>query len=153
MTIRRAVVIRIAGDAEIGAAIRDGMEMRGTPSPALRATSPRGGGKGETTSFVSADALPPSPKGEGIGYGEKRDPARLEADAVARAWLDGQRLKQAVGNDKGPEDYRLMLTKARGNYAERCAGPVARKLWALAGLIVLGVERFFAWEEARWREG
>ena len=132
MIARRAVVIRIAGDAEIGAAIRDGMEMRGT-----------------TPSVGCAD----SSLSEGALTTTRADPARLEADAVARAWLDGQRLKQAVGNDKGPEDYRLMLTKARGNYAERAAGPVARKLWALAGLIVLGVERFFAWEDARWREG
>lgn len=130
--VRRAVVIRIAGDAEIGAAIRDGIEMRRkTPSV------------GCTDSSLTEGALTTT----------QVDPAKLEADAVARRWLDGRKLSLAVGNDKGPEDYELMITRARGNYAGRANGPLVRGLWSLVGLIVLGVERFFAWEEMRWREG
>lgn len=74
-------------------------------------------------------------------------PATLEADAIAREWLDQQRLRRAVGNHRTPEDYALMIVKARGDYANRRPGLIRTALLQLAGLFAL----FLAWEERCWR--
>lgn len=74
-------------------------------------------------------------------------PEILEADAIAREWLDQQRLRRAVGNHRTPEDYALMAVKARGDYASRRAGPIRTLLLQLIGLFAL----FLAWEERSWR--
>lgn len=74
-------------------------------------------------------------------------PEVLEADAVAREWLDQQRLRRAVGNHRTAEDYALLAVKARGDYTPRRPGPV-RTLWLqLVGLFAL----FLDWEERCWK--
>ena len=73
--------------------------------------------------------------------------AILEADAIAREWIDQQRLKRSIGNHKTPEDYALMTVKARGDYANRRPGPVRTALLQMMGLLAL----FMDWEEKCWR--
>ena len=131
MAERRAVVIRIAGDAEIGDALAEGIR-RGT---------------GDTSSVTASPChLPLKGKAEG-----ETDPAKLEADRIAEEWVDWQRLRRTVGNRKTAEDYELLIVKAEGDYGRKRIGPLARRLWAVVGMVVLAGTCFFAWEEARWR--
>ena len=75
------------------------------------------------------------------------DPVKLEADRIAEAWVDQQRLKRSIGNHKTADDYALMTVKARGNYTPKQPGPV-RTLWLqLVGLVAL----FLDWEERCWK--
>ena len=78
---------------------------------------------------------------------QTEDPARLEADRIAEAWIDQQRLKRSIGNHKSAEDYALMTVKARGDYANRRPGPVRTRLLQMMGLFAL----FLDWEEKCWR--
>lgn len=59
---------------------------------------------------------------------------------IVEAEMDRQRIvaslvRVAVGNDKTPEDYSLMMTKVRGDCARyrRAPGPVGRALRRLLG--------------------
>ena len=89
-------------------------------------------------------ALPPSPKGE--GRGDEAPP--MEHVEVVEAEIDRQRIQRAllrvaVGNHNTAEDYRNMMTKARGDYAiERRPGTLRRfgeKLLSVYALAVLAV--------------
>ena len=74
------------------------------------------------------------------------EPEEIE---VVEAEIDRQRisrdlLRVAVNNDKTAEDYRQMVTKARGDYGRyyRHPGPVRRfgqRLMGLYGLLVYAV--------------
>lgn len=75
------------------------------------------------------------------------DPVKLEADRIAEAWVDQQRLKRSIGNHKTADDYALMTVKARGDYANRRPGLIRTALLQLAGLFAL----FLDWEEKCWR--
>ena len=150
--MRRGYVVMIrGGDAEISAGIAEGM---------MKVEA----GK-EDDLIRQCYALPPTPKGEGKGTrGTSSDPARgratfpnggrlleaapppLEHVEVVEAEIDRQRIQRAllrvaVGNHNTAEDYRNMMTKARGDYAvTRRPGPLGRlgeqllKVYALAVL-------------------
>ena len=95
------------------------------------------------------------------------DPAALEADCIAREWLDRQRLSRAEGTAvvllRAPvsdekltqaitaEDYEVLITKARGDYGHNRTGSISRRFWALIGLLVLAANGFAEWEERCWR--
>jgi len=117
---RYGYAIRMGGDPEISGALAEGIREGST-----------------RTSSVTADAATPSPEGK----------AMLEADRIAEAWIDQQRLKRSIGNHKTPEDYALMTVKARGDYANRRPGPVRTMLLQMMGLFAL----FLDWEERCWR--
>ena len=131
--IKRGAVIMIQrGDPEISGAIAEGML-------AARAD----------TSSGAARHLPL----QGKAFGEALEARRLprEQVEVVEAEIDRQHIvaslvRVAVGNDKTPEDYSLMMTKVRGDCARytRAPGPVGRALrrvlgwygllcWAVAG--------------------
>ena len=125
---RGTVMVIQRGDAEITGAIVAGMmAARGTPHP-------------------SAEALTPSPQGEGLGAGAtgRLTEAQIE---VVEAEIDRQKIladlvKVAVNNGNTPEDYRIMTVKARGDYGRlyRTPGPArrfARLLLGVYGLAVL----------------
>ena len=92
---------------------------------------------------------------EGMFAGRARRPEALPAEQieVVEAEIDRQRiqmalLRVAVGNHNTAEDYRNMMTKARGDYAvTRRPGPLGRlgeqllKLYALAVLAVSAAYR------------
>ena len=127
MSDRRAAVILIQrGDPEISGAIAEGML-----AARARVTAAAG------TSSVSAGALPPSPPGEGFWKAKPLKPEQIE---VVEAEIDRQHIvaslvRVAVGNDRTPEDYSLMVTKVRGDCARytRAPGPVGRALRRLLG--------------------
>lgn len=92
--------------------------------------------------FRHGFAVPPSPEGEGKGAltGEQIE--------VVEAEIDRQKiladLRMATGNRNTPEDYRILITKARGDYQRltRPAGPLrrfARRALGLYGLVVYSV--------------
>ena len=137
-TRRGYVVLIRGGDPEISGALARGA-LAGAGDDCRKATP-----------SVAACAAPPSPEGKAS---EVADPARLEADRIADAWLDGQRLKRSVGNRKTAEDYALMTVKARGDYAFRRPGEIRARLWGLLGVLVLAADSFLAWEERCWRGG
>lgn len=123
---RRAAVMLIQrGDPEIAGALMAGvMAGKGVAAEVDRATR---------TSSDPGEAGATFPRGE--GYGESVEIVTVQRDKWRRV---ARQVRIAVGNDKTPEDYRLMIIKARGDYAiHRRTGPahaVARKLllaWAL----------------------
>jgi len=121
---RRAMVTIIQqGDPEIAGALVAGV-MAG------RAEAERRG----ATSSGTAGAVPPSPKGEGFWEADGQPAESVEIVTVtADKWKRvARQVRVAIGNTKTPEDYRLMIVRARCEYAvHRHTGPaytVARKL-------------------------
>ena len=141
MMERRAVAIRVYGDPEIGGAL--GMALG-----AITGTSCEVGRS--VTSSVSAGALPPSPEGKAFGN-DGIDRARMEAMAVADKWIEGERLKRAVGNYKTPEEYEALIEDAREQYGRVRINPISCAVLAVIGLLVLMATEFLAWEERQWR--
>lgn len=88
---------------------------------------------------------------EGIAAARRTTPAALTSDEieVVQAEIDRQKIladlvRVATGNTKTPEDYQIMVTKARGDYQRltRPAGPIrrfARRALGLYGLVVYSV--------------
>lgn len=131
---RGTVVLMQRGDPEISGAIAQGMlaararvtAAAGTSSdPASRATFPRG---------------------EGLGLQLPREQMEIVEAEIDRQHIVASLVRVAVGNDRTPEDYSLMVTKVRGDCARysRAPGPVGRALrwvlgwygllcWAVAG--------------------
>ena len=161
MMERRAVAIRVYGDPEIGGAL--GMALgRGTTSSvaALCAAPPSPEGEGKEgrpgTSFDPATGRATFPKGEGqksadAGAVAVIDRARMEAMAVADKWIEGERLKRAVGNYKTPEEYEALIEDAREQYGRVRINPISCAVLAVIGLLVLMATEFLAWEERQWR--
>lgn len=121
---RRAMVTIIQqGDPEIAGALVAGV-MAGRGEAARRGA----------TSSGTAGAVPPSPKGEGFWEADGQPAESVEIVTVtADKWKRvARQVRVAVGNDKTAEDYRLMIVRARSEYAvHRHTGPaytVARKL-------------------------
>lgn len=105
---------------------------------------------GTTSSVAALCAAPPSPEEEGkesADAGAVIDRARMEAEAVADRWIEGERLKRAVGNHHTSEDYEMMIRNVPTTYRLR---PLS-VLWAVVGLIVWASVEFIRWEERRWR--
>lgn len=120
-TRRGAVILLQRGDPEISGAIAEGML-------AARAD----------TSSGAARHLPLQEK----AFGEALEARQLprEQMEIVEAEIDRQHIvaslvRVAVGNDKTPEDYSLMVTKVRGDCARyrRAPGPVGRALRRLLG--------------------
>ena len=144
---KRGVVMLIqAGDPEICEPIKAGI-LAGREKakedlirPASRATIPTG------------ERLL-----EGETAGERPDEARGAVAAGADRRELAKLVRVAVGNTKTAEDYMILRAAAAQEYRVRSAGgPVGRLAEALLGayaLAVYQVNRFFAWEESRWREG
>lgn len=91
--------------------------------------------------------------------------APLEPDEieVVEAEIDRQRiqmslLREAVGNDKSPDDYAAMVTKARGLYGLWSRPPgklrrLARRMLALYGLLCYGVAMAYHSQDRLLRSG
>jgi len=162
---RRGAVIMIRrGDPEISGAIAEGMlaaragvtaaagtgvtAAAGTSSdPASRATVPRDC-RPHPTENSPLDCFPGvrCPRGEGLGMQLPREQVEVVEAEIDRQHIVASLVRVAVGNDKTPEDYSLMVTKVRGDCARysRAPGPVRRALrrvlgwygllcWAVAG--------------------
>ena len=152
---RAAVMLIQRGDPEIAGALMAGVI-------AGRAEAARG-----TTSSVSAEALPPAhgsadpislksvhrtdfrafdaPEGEGFGETvESVEIVTVEQDKWRRV---ARQVRVAVGNNKTAEDYRLMIVKARCEYAvHRRTGPAhtaARKLLLAWVMLCQGIRRAY----------
>lgn len=143
---RRATVMLIQrGDPEIGGAL-----MAGVIAGRAEALKDRPGvAERRGTSSVTADAVTPSPTGEGFEETvESVEIVTVEADKWRRV---ARQVRVAVGNTKTPEDYKLMIVRARCEYAvHRHTGPaytVARKL--LLGWVMLcqGIRRAYRAQE------
>ena len=126
MSERRGTVILVRrGDAEITGAIVEGMmAARGND--------------------LSRPCGAPSPEGEGL-TGEQSEVVEAEID---RPKIMADLLRVATGNTNTAEDYRLMVTKVRGDCARyaRPIGPVrkvARLLLGVYGLIVYALIRAY----------
>lgn len=154
--MRRAVAYRFAvsGDSEIGAALAAGMK-RGTYSVSAEALQPS---PTEEGMGGRRNAAPTTEKGMGGRSGDRpydgegeADRARAEAEKVADRWIEGERLKRAVGNYKTPEEYEAMIEAAREEYGQVRINPVSCAVLAMIGLLVLMMTTFLEWEETKWR--
>lgn len=123
--------------------------QRGDPeiAEALMAGAMAGRAKKRTTSFDPTLRVgPPSPEGEGLG--ETVEIVTVEADKWRRV---ARQVRVAVGNDKTAEDYRLMIVKARCEYAvHRHTGPahtVARKLLLAWVMLCQGIRRAYRMQD------
>ena len=138
---RRATVMLIQrGDPEIGGALMAGVI-------AGRAEAERRG-----TSSGTADAVPPSPTGEGF-WTDTRPTESLEIYTVEQdKWRRvARQVHVAIGNDRTAEDYRHLIVKARGDYAIHTrSGPLhafAGKLLLAWALIWQGIWRAYDAQE------
>ena len=127
MSERRGTVMLIQrGDPEITGAIVEGIAAaRGTTSSDLAALG----------------HLPLKGKARGALTGEQIEIVEAEID---RQKILADLVRVATGNTKTPEDYQIMVTKARGDYQRltRPAGPIrrfARRALGLYGLVVYSV--------------
>lgn len=127
MSERRGTVMLIQrGDPEITGAIVEGM-MAGRSCP------------------IGPSGHFPTDGGEAFGEGTLTG----EQIEVVEAEIDRQKIladlvRVATGNRNTPEDYKIMITKARGDYQRltRPAGPLrrfARRALGLYGLVVYSV--------------
>lgn len=126
MSERRGTVILVRrGDAEITGAIVAGMlAARGDD--------------------LSCPCGAPSPEGEGLGEngrGMSAEEIEVVEAEIDRQKIEADLLRIATGNTNTAEDYRLMMTKVRGDCARytRPIGParkLARLLLGVYGLIV-----------------
>lgn len=124
---RRATVMLIQrGDPEIGGALMAGViagraeALKDAPGVEER----RG------TSSDTADAVPPDARGLAKAYGPPRGEGFWEADAQPVESLEiytveqdkwrrvARQVRVAVGNTRTAEDYRQLIVKARGDYAD-----------------------------------
>ena len=128
MSERRGTVMLIQrGDPEITGAIVEGM-MAGRSVSATETSS--------VTGFAGAT----------FPTGGRLSGAQIE---VVQAEIDRQKIladlvRVATGNRNTPEDYEILITKARGDYQRltRPAGPLrrfARRALGLYGLVVYSV--------------
>lgn len=137
---RRATVVLIQrGDPEIAGALMAGV-MAGRREAAERTATEVV--RASRTSSVSAEGAATFPRGE--GYGESVEIVTVETDKWRRV---ARQVRIAVGNDKTAEDYRLMIVKARCEYAvHRHTGPahaVARKLLLAWVMLCQGIRRAY----------
>ena len=103
-------------------------------------------------------ALPPSPKGEGSGEPDEPKALTGEQVEIVEAEIDRQRIQRAllrvaVGNTNTDEDYRDMMTKARGDYGTdaRKAGPlraIGERLMQVYALMVLALSAAYRAQDA-----
>lgn len=153
---RRAAVMLIQrGDPEIGGAL-----MRGVIAGRAGVV------RGTRTSSVTADAAPPSPQGiarapraqapraprmRWEGFGEPVESVEIVTVETDKWRRVARQVRIAVGNDKTAEDYRLMIIKARGDYAvHRRTGPahaVARKVLLAWVMLCQGIRRAYRAQE------
>lgn len=105
--------------------------------------------RGTVVLLHSGDAEITGAIAQGMLEARAARPLPPEQIEVVKAEVDRQKimlslLRVAVNNDKTAEDYRQMVTKARGDYGRyyRHPGPVRRfgqKLMGLYGLVVYAV--------------
>lgn len=80
-------------------------------------------------------ALPPSPTGEGFGEPVQHREQVEIVTAEADQWKTVAKLvKVAVGNTKTPEDYEIMLIKAK---ADHSTAPAAGPMHVVGGKLLL----------------
>ena len=131
---RGTVMLIQRGDPEITGAIVEGIAAaRGTTSSDLAALG----------------HLPPKGMASHTLKGKARGALTGEQIEIVQAEIDRQKIladlvRVATGNTKTPEDYQIMVTKARGDYQRltRPAGPLrrfARRALGLYGLVVYSV--------------
>lgn len=123
---RGTVMLIQQGDPEITGAIVEGM-MAGRSVSAT-----------ETSSVTASPCHLPQ---RGRLSGEQIEVVEAEID---RQKILADLVRVATGNTKTPEDYQIMVTKARGDYQRltRPAGPLrrfARRALGLYGLVVYSV--------------
>ena len=125
---RRATVVLIQrGDPEIAGVMAGRREAaERTATEVVRASR---------TSSVSGEAAATFPTGgrlwEDRGAVESVEIVTVQRDKWRRV---ARQVRVAVGNTKTPEDYRLMIVKARSEYAIRCR---SGKLHTVAGKLLL----------------
>lgn len=154
---RRATVMLIQrGDPEIAGALMAGIiagraeAARGTTSsdPTLRVGPPVHGPAGPVsleTAHCAVSRAFDAPEGEGFGETvESVEIVTVEQDKWRRV---ARQVRVAVGNNKTAEDYRLMIVKARCEYAvHRRTGPAhtaARKLLLAWVMLCQGIRRAY----------
>ena len=146
---RRATVMIIQrGDPEIGGAL-----MAGVIAGKARATGRAEVDRATRTSSVSAEGAATFPIGEGFWKGDGKTADSLEVFTVEQdKWRRvARQVRIAVGNDRTAEDYRMLIVKARFDYATRQRrGPlhtVAGKLLLAWALLWQGIWRAYDAQE------
>ena len=136
---RRAMVAIIQqGDPEIAGALMDGM------------IAGKAKAVGDSLSHGCAATAPSGrePFGDDAQDVESVEIVTVEADKWRRV---ARQVRVAVGNDKTAEDYRLMIVKARCEYAvHRHTGPahtVARKLLLAWVMLCQGIRRAYRMQD------
>lgn len=136
---RRAMVAIIQqGDPEIAGALMDGM------------IAGKAKAVGDSLSHGCAATAPSGrePFGDDAQGVESVEIVTVEADKWRRV---ARQVRVAVGNDKTAEDYRLMIVKARCEYAvHRHTGPahtVARKLLLAWVMLCQGIRRAYRMQD------
>ncbi len=136
---RRATVMLIQqGDPEIAGALMDGM------------IAGKAKAVGDSLSHGCAATAPSGrePFGDDAQGVESVEIVTVEADKWRRV---ARQVRVAVGNDKTAEDYRLMIVKARCEYAvHRHTGPahtVARKLLLAWVMLCQGIRRAYRMQD------
>lgn len=136
---RRAMVAIIQqGDPEIAGALMDGM------------IAGKAKAVGDSLSHGCAATAPSGrePFGDDAQGVESVEIVTMEADKWRRV---ARQVRVAVGNDKTAEDYRLMIVKARCEYAvHRHTGPahtVARKLLLAWVMLCQGIRRAYRMQD------
>ena len=130
---RRATVVLIQrGDPEIAGSLMAGV-MAGRSEAAERTATEVV--RASRTSSVSAEGAATFPTG-GRLWEDRGAVESVEIVTVQRdKWRQvARQVRVAVGNTKTPEDYRLMIVKARSEYAIRCR---SGKLHTVAGKLLL----------------
>ena len=141
---RRAMVAIIQqGDPEIAGALMDGM------------IAGKAKAVGDSLSHGCAATAPSGrePFGDDAQGVESVEIVTVEADKWRRV---ARQVRVAVGNDKTAEDYRLMIVKARCEYAvHRHTGPahtVARKLLLAWVMLCQGIRRAYRMQDRVLRQ-
>lgn len=136
------------GDPEITGAIVEGIAAaRGTTSSDLAALGhlstglPAPSRWNLSTGQIPGRSTPLKGKARGTLTSEEIEVVEAEID---RQKILADLVRVATGNTKTPEDYQIMVTKARGDYQRltRPAGPLrrfARRALGLYGLVVYSV--------------
>ena len=158
MNTRKGYVVMIqGGDAAIAGAIADGMrraaEGRGTTSSVTAAPCHLPGAYRPGLAENSAQCCFP-----GAAAPLKGKALTVEQVEIVEAEIDRQRIQRAllrvaVGNTNTAEDYRDMMTKARGDYGTdaRKAGPlraIGERLMQVYALMVLAASAAYRAQDA-----